>query len=554
MDTKTNKKKVQDRRCVPFGSKTWLDNLDHLFNSCHKVSSKIAAEAEETKTKPFSQELVWTPGITLTQKQKDNNSLWPYFGTPDPGNPKRIPPDHVRLSDWWVAAVMTNEDISARQRGLKWSFDFEITGQPRIARMPRGDPVIVERNGKCFIPVVKLYYLLCGQNYALRFPWIVNYPDKTRGFVWTNLFQLPPAMTARDRPQANFPSAALKTYTKGALLTFDLESNSIKCLQEELDANNDDTESVSTKEDERSTPALSQASPGKKEKTSQATSTQVSPSKKTKVCKDKKSLQAPQSQQTPANSGFASLFTSPNLLDPRIVELQEEVKTLETTCQSLRIDVESSNRVAERLKNALDVAQKERDIAISAKDAAVQERDQARHMAESTSNKLNDALINLDILRADNSEKDKEIERLLLQLFQATPQTQTASQSDYNVSATPTASTPAEATAQSSSISDTNTTSPGPLPEKTDPDKLSSTNDATQTADETNRLVSIEAAIRRLVKDTNLRFKNLRGEVTRVQETLGLIGGKSDRSGDDEDSNSPTDLNPVSMNGASEGA
>ncbi|PLB46685.1 hypothetical protein P170DRAFT_498641 [Aspergillus steynii IBT 23096] len=481
-DSKSNphkKSKVADRRWVPIGSPSWLSNMSHHTTACNKIASKIAAEAINNNTKPFGTELFWTPGIVLNQNQIDNNSVWPYFDLRDPANPTRVPPAHVRLSDWWVAAVITNEDITARKRGKVWTFDFDANGLIKTTRVPRGEPVIVELNGDLFLPVVKQFYVLCGQEMALRIPWVINFPPKKTLYLWTNMFRMPKEycnLAPENAIKANFPGQRLKCYTYQGLLSYELPTKKVLVLQADNPATlpsdfADDSISLSTKGDFAKNDQKPNHSPSLDPVPLQSALQEETTTDNTKPTDqkgpmpdnqdtiasqsaDQNKTQAAGSSETPLNPAgntssadeiLQSVLTSFNYTDPRVAILQEQVAKLKSDLHFMRIDNDSSLSAITGLnvdigtikselkltKTELNIAKNELDIALESKLGAIEERDQARSIAEGTSNKLDDALSLVNELNAKLRSKDDEIEKLRLQLFEARSD-KPAEQSDLN--------------------------------------------------------------------------------------------------------------------------
>ncbi|KAI9035950.1 uncharacterized protein KD926_002615 [Aspergillus affinis] len=207
----------------PFGSPEWAKTMKTAMATCSKTR-----ELHDT-----SSEVAWTPGL---QYDKKNCESWPYAGIQTDPKDKTRPPPYTKLSDYWVAKLVANHPRTTyRERGTLWRWDFHKNGEPKRTRHPRGDPVIVKKGDTLYIPVVRDFYLLCGEHLAARFPWIINVCPSSGARLWTGLFSLPSSSNSLLDSVAlstkpNFPASLTFPYAGKARLEFG-PNNDIICLQ-----------------------------------------------------------------------------------------------------------------------------------------------------------------------------------------------------------------------------------------------------------------------------------------------------------------------------------
>ncbi|KAK1147791.1 hypothetical protein N8T08_000304 [Aspergillus melleus] len=210
----------------PFGTSEWAETMKTSMATCSKTRDLHNTRAE----------VVWTPGLQYDKKDCEN---WPYAGTQADPKDKARPPAYTKLSDYWVAKLVANDPRTTySERGTLWRWDFTVNGEPKRTRHPRGDPVIVKKGDALYIPVVRHYYLLCGEQLAARFPWLINICPSSGAKLWAGLFALP-SSSSRDldfvalKITPNFPAKLTYAYEGKARIEFG-PNNDIVCVQSDL--------------------------------------------------------------------------------------------------------------------------------------------------------------------------------------------------------------------------------------------------------------------------------------------------------------------------------
>ncbi|KAI9042381.1 uncharacterized protein KD926_005677 [Aspergillus affinis] len=110
------------------------------------------------------------PGKKLTSWNPPNwktvYTLW------DPIKENHWPPKNVLLSDCWVYLAV--KLLSAEERATRYQGDFDLHGDIRAARVPCGNPPVVNAHGIYCLPVFKEFYVLCGRDLAAYGNWILG--------------------------------------------------------------------------------------------------------------------------------------------------------------------------------------------------------------------------------------------------------------------------------------------------------------------------------------------------------------------------------------------
>ncbi|KAH8424976.1 uncharacterized protein LDX57_002722 [Aspergillus melleus] len=210
----------------PFETAEWAETLKTSMATCSKTR-----KLHNTRS-----EVVQTLGLQYDKKDCEN---WPYAGTQADPKDKAQPPAYTKLSDYWAAKLVANDPRTTySERGTLWRWDFTLNGEQKRTRHSRGDPVIVKKGDALYIPVVRHYYLLCGEQLAARFPWLINICPSSGARLWTGLFALPRSSTSESdfialNIKPIFPMKLTYVYEGKARIEFQ-PSNEIICVQSDV--------------------------------------------------------------------------------------------------------------------------------------------------------------------------------------------------------------------------------------------------------------------------------------------------------------------------------
>ncbi|PLB53871.1 hypothetical protein P170DRAFT_469356 [Aspergillus steynii IBT 23096] len=212
-DPEPKRLKSSEKKCSAFGSPAWIATFNNSIALARKTCDEKRAEwTIRTPDTPTPTDIPWRPDMpSPSQTYLNHPQYWCYFGDEWLGK-RDMPPDHAKLSDSWVCRVLASEKkptgktkITAAYRGKAWKADFDQNGTLRTTRFPRGKPVIVYHGGKNFIPVAKYYYVLCGEEWGLKFAaWLINgvpAGGKKAANLSPNIVSIPPGLlTASSIP------------------------------------------------------------------------------------------------------------------------------------------------------------------------------------------------------------------------------------------------------------------------------------------------------------------------------------------------------------------
>ncbi|PLB46687.1 hypothetical protein P170DRAFT_427987 [Aspergillus steynii IBT 23096] len=246
-DSPAKKAKTAQKLCLAFGSPAWTSSYDSVRKLAKTTRDNQKSAWTVNQSNPVPTDVLWTPSTVVSKSQQKCPDTWSFFGDKWLST-YSMPPSFVKLSDAWVARVIVAENLTSEPdkplaephskpkewtasfRGKAWNFDFNSNGIIRSTRFPRGKAVIVNFHGELFIPVVKYFYVLCGEDLAFRYAaWLINgipTGEQKAAALSPNILHMGVAtstssFTAVNRLASNTSIEGMVEYKNGARLSFD---------------------------------------------------------------------------------------------------------------------------------------------------------------------------------------------------------------------------------------------------------------------------------------------------------------------------------------------
>ncbi|PLB51363.1 hypothetical protein P170DRAFT_164753 [Aspergillus steynii IBT 23096] len=122
---------------IPIGAEEWREDItreDESYKRSRREDDKRHSGVRCTAEMQVGQN-------DWSEKEP---STWSYSCDPAATTTKNDPPSrYIRLFHKWIARVMSNQSISAAERGFYWSYALGQNGDTRKTRVPYGGAVDV---------------------------------------------------------------------------------------------------------------------------------------------------------------------------------------------------------------------------------------------------------------------------------------------------------------------------------------------------------------------------------------------------------------------------